>query len=960
MTPEQWEKVSEIFLSAAAREGAEREAFLAQACGDDDLIRREVESLLTANSNAGNFMLRPAIDEHPVHSFEERQPSLIGMVMGHYRIERSIGSGGMGEVYLATDTTLNRSVAFKTLPALLSNDPTFLKRFRNEAKAAATLNHPNVATIFSVENIDDKPCITMEYVDGRTLDSMTPMSGLDIKVFVRWFSQLADAINHAHAKGVVHRDIKPGNIMISSDGVPKILDFGLAQTAPRSPYEDRAETNITQPGQIIGTPAYLSPEQAMGMDVDLRRDIFSFGVVMYEAITGGRPFSGESNAEIISNVLKTEPPAISQIRPDVPIAISALIARCLRKPAGERYRSMREICKILGETKARLNAGVSTGSLGRRLYRETVQGGMAWRWAAGIAVLVLAFLGWYYFSSSASRPPISFDKMTMRRLSQSDNVGYTQIAPDGRSIAFATIEENDTRALWIRRVDDRNALQIVAPQHVSYWGGLAISEDGGQVYYLIAGRSATHGTLYRVSSLGGPPRKLVDAANDVGGISPDGQRILFVRYGVPSQIVTVNSLDGNTEQIIRSGPAGDSQTNFRDPQFSPDGKSVYYVKYERIDGIEYWSLMVLTLDGGTETQIVRQKDRISEIAVLRDSSGLLVTSTDPVSNLQQIFHVSLPGGTMTRVTNDLNFYYGISVDRDGRNIVTSQQFDENRVWVGAASDLASLKPLTQEQNAHRNVDWTPDGRIVYDAYDNNRAHIWIADADGKNVQQLTDASYDDSEPRVSGDGRYIVFTSNRSGLNQVWRMNIDGGDQVLLVDVSGSTQAPRFSSDGQTVVFNWLRESDRILGKVALAGGAAAELPQFEEMPLFNAYYWAMSPDSKYVAYTFRDEAEGRTKVAVKPADASEPTSVFNIWPSMIFKWMPDGRSIYYRERQFGYQPETTVLKVDIASREPKVLISAAPEIILDLTYSRDGKKIAVVRGKGTSNAVMLTAAAEK
>jgi serine/threonine protein kinase/Tol biopolymer transport system component len=961
MTPQEWEKVSEIYHTASELDSNDRSAFLEKACDGDLHLRREVESLLAADGEAGSFISEPVVGAFASDLLKTHNPTPNEMI-GHYRIISKIGSGGMGEVFLAIDTRLGRKVAIKTLSSFFDSDPNFLKRFRNEARAAATLNHPNVATVYSVDEHNGRPFIAMEYVEGKTLDHLFTEEGIDLATFNQWFTPVIAAVGQAHEKGVIHRDIKPGNIIVTTEGTPKILDFGLAyfQATPSGAHSSLI--HVTDDGQIIGTPSYMSPEQAEGKDIDHRTDIFSLGVVMYEALTGKRPFIGENNAEMISNLLKTEPLPATEVRPSVPLPVSKVISRCLQKDRADRPRSMKNVARMLDEAISSSNGAISAGSFARRLYHETRSGNKWLRIGAAALVLVLALAGWFYFSRKAPEPPVNFATMTIRRLSESNNVGYTQLSPDGKSIAYATVDPDDTRALWVRRVDDRNALQIVPPHRLSFWGGIAISEDGGQVFYITAGRAADHGSLYRVSSFGGPSRKLVELANDVGGISPDGLRILFVRYGLPSHILTVNTSDGSNEQIIQSGPKEDtaSLTNFRDPQFSPDGKSIYYVRYERKGGIEHWSLVTLPLEGGTETQILEQNERIGEIAVLRDGSGLLITSMDPASNIQQLYHVSLPDGTKTRVTNDLNFYFGISVDRESRNIVTAQQSTLYKVWVGEASNLSSLKPVTQDQNAFRYVDWTPDGRIVYDAYENNRTHIYISDADGKNVQRLTESESNNAEPRVSGDGRFIVFSSNRSGLNQIWRMNIDGSNQVLLADVSGVTQAPKFAADGQTVVFDWLRDQDRIVATVPVTGGRVEELPEFEELPVFTAFYWAMSPDGKYTAYSFRDEADGRTKVAIKSLDSDAPVSILNFWPSIIFKWMPDSRSIFYRERELAYQPETQIFRHEIGKPEPKVLYSAAPEAIGDMSYSRDGKKVAVVRGSGTSNAIMLSSRATR
>src|SRR6185503_20080974 len=257
--------------------------------------------------------------------------------------------------------------------------------------------------------------------------------------------------------------------------------------------------------------------------------------------------------------------------------------------------------------------------------------------------------------------------------------------------------------------------------------------------------------------------------------------------------------------------------------------------YQQSNGVEDYTIEELPLQGGEPKIIFRQPERISELAVLPESRGLLATAVDPVSNLQQVFHISLSDGTKTRVTNDVFFYFGVSVDRSGHSIVASQRADEQRVWIGSARDLTGVKPLNQDQNAYRNVEWTPDGRIVYDGYENNVNHIWIVDADGRNLQRLTTSESDDVNPKISPDGRYIVFVSKRTGRSQIWRMNIDGSDQVLLADVSGTSGYPKFGPDGQSVVFEWSRDGKRSLVNVPLAGGQITEIDGLDSIPVNNS-----------------------------------------------------------------------------------------------------------------------------
>lgn len=949
MTPEQWEKVSDIFHSVAALDPEKRAAYLDQACDGDETLRDEVESLLSAHEEAAEFIEAPVVKGVGIDISE--MPSLTGSFFSHYRIERSIGRGGMGEVYLATDMRLNRKVALKKLPDRYAADPLFLKRFRNEAQAAATLNHPNVATIYSVEEVDGKPFITMEYVEGQTLESLLQPGGLPVKTLLEWFSQIAEALLHAHEKGVTHRDIKPGNIMIAPGGIPKILDFGLAQVAGGL-EGNGGNSAITQPGQIIGTPSYMAPEQAQGKDIDHRADIFSLGVVMFEAASGKRPFTGDSNAELISNLLKTDPALITDIRPEVPSLVARLIDRCLRKSRRDRVQSMQEIRTVLDEANTFVSAGISTGSLGRRLYRETVWPGTR-RWIALAAgVIVLGVLGWYFFSRAGGKPPISFERMTMRKVSQSNDVAIASISPDGRSLVYVSVEENGDLGLRLRHLDDNTTLLLVPPQPVQYWGRPVISEDGGQVYFMTAGRASPNGTIFRVSTLGGQPRKLVDSANYLGSLSADGKRLLFVRAASPVTLHSVNATDGGDERSIATAPSID--TGYAEPRFSSDDSTIYMIMRDLVDGAESWSLVSMPAAGGPRTEILRQKERIWHLATLRTSSGLIIAATEPTTKLTQLFHVSLPDGSKTRITNDLANYGAVSLDRADRNIISIQRTDEGRVFAGDAPDLASLRVVTKDPVASGYVDWTPDGRLVFDARENNRSYIWISDQSGQSPERLTNSGADDYEARVSGDGRFIVFTSERAGFTQVWRMDIDGSNETLLADVEGWTLRPRFAADGRTVIFVWDHEGRKRLAGVPITGG---NVEVIRDLPLDYSVYWAMSHDGQFVAYSYRDGKEPRTKLAIARVGETQPFAVLDAWPTEFLKWTPDDKNLFYLERRPKGGPASRVFQIGPANPQPRVLVSVEPERLSDLTYSPDGKKVAVVRGRIISDAVLLTAA---
>lgn len=635
-----------------------------------------------------------------------------------------------------------------------------------------------------------------------------------------------------------------------------------------------------------------------------------------------------------------------------------MIGRCLQKSPGKRFQSMRDIRSILKEARTASDAGVSMDTFARRFYREATSPSRLW-WAATAAlVLVLAFTGWYLFSRQSGGLPFAIESISLRKLSQSSNVALSVISPDGRSVAYVTYEDDGGRALWLRRVSDATALKIVPSQQVHYWD-IAFSHDHEYVYFITAPKFGTHGTLYRVPALGGQsPRRISERVNHLGNVSPDGKRLLMVRYGDPapdtsvnvtdSKLISANAEDGSDEQVLRTL---EGESIVRKARFSPDGKFIYYIKRE-FKGAENWSIVRFEVDGGREQEIVRKKERIDAIAVLQEGKGLLVNAVDGSANRRQLFHLNPASGEMTRITNDLNSYIGVSVDNEGKNIVAVQRTDESRIWVGNSNDLRSMSPITREPLAHVDVDWTPDGRIVFDVLENDRVSVWIADADGKNALQLTSSEFDNGSPRVSGDGRYIVFTSKRAGFNQIWRMNIDGGNQMLLANAPGITQAPQFAADGKTVVFRWYNEGSAPMGQVAVEGGPVTGL---DYLPKAFTYFWAQSPDGKHLAYTRGGESNTPMQVVVRPADSPTPRAILNIRPSWLFKWMPDGKSLYYQESQQGEGLERKVFQIDPDKPEPRLLLTTDPEDVVDLTFSRDGSKFAAVRMRVITDAILLS-----
>src|SRR5438477_5127425 len=384
MTPERWQQVGKLYQAALALPPDEREAFLDDACVGDTALRREVESLLGAEERAGSFLASGAMKDVAKMLVEDKSVLLVGKELGHYHVLSLLGSGGMGEVYLAEDTRLKRKVALKLLPAELTANRDRLLRFEQEAQAASGLNHPNIITIHEIGQVDGMNFIVTEFIAGETLRGRMATERMDLPVVLDVAIQAASALAAAHAVGIVHRDLKPENIMLRPDGLIKVLDFGLAKlTEPRTANVNSEAATVarvdTKMGTVMGTAQYMSPEQARGLKVDARTDIFSLGVVLYEMLAGRAPFTGETTADIVSVLLQKEPQPLSTLAPDTPAELQSIISKALRKDKDERYQTVKDllidfttlkqelefIAKLERSTPSKAHVSASTASGGQ-------------------------------------------------------------------------------------------------------------------------------------------------------------------------------------------------------------------------------------------------------------------------------------------------------------------------------------------------------------------------------------------------------------------------------------------------------------------------------------------------------------------------------------------------------------------------------------------------------------------
>ncbi|MBL8208053.1 MAG: protein kinase [Blastocatellia bacterium] len=970
------QQIEAVFHDACNLAPDERTAFIAQACAGDEDLRREVEALLTSDEQAGPLIETPAYQMAAPLLLESQSPAFAAQSISHYQIIALLGQGGMGEVYQARDTRLDRTVALKILPADVATNSERLRRFVREAKAASALNHPHVATIYEIGEAENVNFIAMEYVEGQTLAARINGQPLAIQEVVDIGLQIADALDEAHCKGIIHRDIKSANVMLTPRRQVKVLDFGLAKIAqPQSIDSDISTLAKTQSGVVMGTVPYMSPEQALGRAIDHRSDLFSLGVVVYEMVTGRLPFSGSSTGETLDRILHSEPEAMAQFNRDVPVELERIVNKALRKDREQRYQTSKELLFDLQRLQEELKSRVKIASDGKP---EKLDSSLA-TWAGGnqnaqvgdppsaptvaytkylirkikqhkrvlLAVFIVAGItfGVYQFIGQRQSPPATSPKpmtpsqtMEMRKLTNTGNITTAAISPDGKYVAY-TQREGGQQSLWLRQVAITSNVQIVPPTKANFTG-LTFSPDGNYLYYVEGS------TLYQMPVLGGATRKLIA---DVGGpvtFSPDGVQLAFVRNdpGLGEARLIRASADGSGEQILatRKRPA---MINLESAAWSPSGEVIVVSTLNADAEGSYNSVVAVRAREGTETTITSQRWRhVPSLAWLSDASGLVMIARDRASaagSPYQVWHLSYPGGEARRITNDLQGYRSISLTADARSLITVQEDQVLNLWVTMPGKPTSAKQIAAKLGLVG--DWTPDGKILLHWDLNGNRDIWLTDPDGSGKKQLTVDTHSDVNPKSSFDGRYIVFTSFQSGSPNIWRMDSDGTHPKRLT--SGKLDDdPAISPDDKWVVYKSGSSGKTTLWKVPIDSGAPVQITnKYSEYPV-------ISPDGKLIACRYKDEPASPTTIAIIPFEGGEPIKTFDL-PISHMRWTTDARALTFIVTRAGV---SNLWNQPLAGGPPKQLTNFQAETIHSFAWSRDGKRLALVRGVINNDVVLI------
>jgi eukaryotic-like serine/threonine-protein kinase len=905
-------------------------------------------------------------------------------------------------VYLAQDTRLKRKVALKILPADVASDEDRMRRFTQEAEAAAALSHPNIAHIYEIGEKDGTHFISMEYVDGVTLAGKIHGEKTPLRKLLKYLTQVAEGLAKAHAEGIVHRDLKPDNIMVARDDYAKILDFGLAKLVePQRPKgagggasSEVATALLAQhstPGMVMGTVGYMSPEQAQGRvrEIDHRSDIFSFGCILYEAATGRKAFEGKDQLDSLHKIVHAPAPPIRDVNPDAPPDLQRIVRRCLAKEPDRRYQSVKDVAIELDELRREMKGAEESGlsyspeagqasraseilngtiSLGDKKAAPTAGtvapptssaeylAGEVKKHKLGAAVvavslaLVLAGAGYavYRLTTRRDKPALSFQAAKITRLTTTGKASGVAISPDGKYVVHVQ-DDGGQQSLWTRQVATQSNVQIVAPAAAVSYTGLTFSPDGNFVYYVVSSQEFRQRALFQVPTLGGEPKKLLEhVLGSPVTFSPDGKQFAFVR---PTQgkefALMIADADGTNERKLLAHKNPPEAIGA--PAWSPDGKRIAYrvLHYDSNDSTVYEAQVA---GGSTKALTARRWLRINRLVWMSDGSGLLMLATPGQRFVHQIWHLSYPEGEARQLTNDLNNYPGMSLTADTGTMAVVESETQASIWLAPAGDASSARPVTSGSGkADVSHDWTPDGRIVYHSNASGSDDIWLVNVDGGNPKQLTANARINDGPVVSPDGRHIVFYSDRTGAPHLWRMNIDGSDQRQLTYGAVGEQSPQFSPDGRWVVYRTAMGRPTVW-RIPADGGEPVQLTDKHSISP------TVSPDSKMVAYYYSEDENAPWRIAVAPLEGGEPLKTFDVSRSFsspsLLRWTHDGRAVAYLITRDGV---SNIFAQPLDGGAPKQLTDFKAGRIFSFAFSRDGKQLALSRGTVNSDVVLIS-----
>jgi serine/threonine protein kinase len=784
-----------------------------------------------------------------------------GTRVGPYELLSVLGEGGMGTVYRAHDPRLLRDVAVKVLRSEVMADHDRQTRFLHEARAVSALKHPNIVTVYDVGTKGDVAYMVLELVEGRSLDQAIPRGGMPVADVLKIGVQIAEAFASAHAAQIIHRDLKPANVMLQQDGRVKVLDFGLAKLVDRSDAGAAKTATQTAAGMIMGSAAYMSPEQAEGKPLDARTDIFSFGALLYELCTGTRAFRGDSQVSVLSEVLRHDPPPVTTARPDLPPELARLVARCLRKDPARRVQSMADLKVALDDLREESNSGhLTVAPPARGVTRGLPQ--FAWLMAAA-AIAVLAITMTMMWRRNASTPsPSDAPGEPVPLTSYPGRESTPAFSPDGSQIAFSWDGERENNVdVYVKSIGGGPPLRLTTDPRIDHrakW-----SPDGRQLAFIRLLDRETFAVIL-VPPLGGPEKKLGQFFTRYTLVLPlasiawtTDSKFLFVSGGLKAgdtNHIQRVSIETGEVQPFASAPAG--ANGFMSLAVAPDGQTLAAVL---VGGVGSPTVSLLSLSPTwelRETRPLALGAPVDTVTFTADSRDLLVRIA--VNVPLPLHRIAVSGGSLEAMAWVGPDAHGPTVSATGRRLAFARTYRDTNIWRialdGPSSSTPAMRQITRSSFREVAPHYSRDGtRLAFHSNRSGSVQVWTSDADGGHPAQLTnmDQFATTGSPRWSPDGQKIVFDSNATGSYHVYQIGIDGGRPTALTTGSSSNFIATYAPDGAWVYFTSDRSGQSNIWRVPATGGEP------EQVTRGGGQAPVISNDHVWLFFTKQDGAGG-------------------------------------------------------------------------------------------------------
>ena len=907
-----------------------------------------------------------------------------------YTITGALGSGGMGSVHLAQDSKLDRVVAIKFLHNEYNSHDEALKRFMRESRAASALNHPNIITIYEVGEWNGSSFIAMEYVEGQSLRELIQARSLTISDTLNIVIQVASALGAAHEKGIVHRDIKPENIMRRPDHLVKVLDFGLAKQVSAfagthtSDPEMKTDKLTTEPGFIIGTVAYMSPEQARGKPTDARADIWSLGVVLYEMISGKVPFQGETKSDMLAAILRSDPPSVSSSSWELAHEFDHIFKKALGKDREERYQVVKDMIldlKILkNELKERdLAADLSASTETSRFplttqdegYHQTTSFGISktLRWALIPGAAILGLLAgwfvwnWYNGADAANQPPLATTQITSWKSDLGEGpYSRPRLSPDGKLLAYVALK-NGKRSIWLKQISGGDA--FTQKQDDSVDDSPLWSPDGGQIAFFSEKGGRTG--IWAAPALGGAAT-LLAPTNGRGALvrwSSDGSTIYY-EMPAPSNLYALNV---GTKEVTKLTDFGPSQVTERGFSVSPDEKSIAYVDREGNQS-DIWKA---GLRGENPVRVTKDASDDSGPTWHPDGNRILYNSDR--NGTKQINVVNVGGGQPKQLTTSDTDSFIADISRDGTKILLTSSKDDADLW-GVPTDGGKESQVTSNIGVEFWPDVSPNGReMVYQAIRRSSTggkvlNCLLFTQDLGNNPRLSQLAADGFAPLWSPDGSRIAYFRSEAGNNALWVATVNAADARPVTEsgvlFGGYSLLPynrvqtndfQWSPDGSALVYSAVRNGVSNVWRAPLDGSGEKQLSNNTEKNLlfFNPMF---SPDGRSVAWSgmTTDAIDNRTWSVWLLSEGTTRQLISHDFITRLIGWTPDSRliikSVQSKREPTASASDSEIIGLDPVSSNQKVLTSLKAAYFQSVAMTRDGKMLAYVSRLPTGDAI--------